>query len=81
MMKYKDALKQCKRVGTAHAGGDALRAMYAGLIALSHGGDPAVYYGWLQRNVPGDDCAIAAKARELIRDRQSTLDALFAAGV
>ena len=33
MLTYRDALKQCKRVGTAHASSDALRAMYAGLIA------------------------------------------------
>ncbi len=29
---YKKALKECKKVGTAHASGNALRAMYASLI-------------------------------------------------
>ena len=31
------ASKQCRRVGTAHATGDSLRAMYASLIAFHQG--------------------------------------------
>jgi hypothetical protein len=33
-MTLKDARKQCRKVGTAHASGDALRSMYAELIAM-----------------------------------------------
>lgn len=35
-MNYKDALKQCHKVGTANATGDALRAMYANMINDRH---------------------------------------------
>jgi hypothetical protein len=33
-MTFKEAQKQCRKVGTARARGDALRAMYAELIAF-----------------------------------------------
>jgi hypothetical protein len=74
---YRDALKQCKRVGTAHASGDALRAMYAGLIALQHGGPEEVYYKELQSCAPATDAEIATKARELLRSRNRAWEVVF----
>lgn len=65
-MTYKQAVRECKRVGTNHAEGDALPAMYARLIAGAHGGAPENYYAALFC----DDTMIV-KARHLIRDRQS----------
>ncbi len=37
MIDIKDARKELKRVGTAHAKGDALRFMYANLLAFEQG--------------------------------------------
>jgi hypothetical protein len=74
-LTYKQALKTCKRVGTAHATGPALCAMYAGLIELQHGGSPERYYTYLQTT--GDDNGIAVSARKLLRDRAKAWDVLM----
>ncbi len=71
---YKTALRECKRVGTAHASGDGLRAMYAGLVALQHGGSAEDYYAYLPQ---GSDMEIAEAARELLRDRAQAYDVLM----
>lgn len=73
-MTYKDALKQYKKVGAAHATGDALRVMYADLIGSLHGGKPEKYYEWLK---PGTDHEIIEQARILLRDRQKAWDVLI----
>ena len=75
-LDYKAALKECKRVGTAHASGDALRAMYAKLITFQQGGEETKYYSYLGR--AESDEAIAASARELLRDRSKAWDVLMA---
>lgn len=76
-MTFKAAQTQCRKVGTSHATGDALRSMYAELVGLNHGGSPAMYYGWLQRNATGDDTQIAEASRNLIRNRSVAYDALM----
>lgn len=77
--EYKAATKQLKRVGTAHASGDALRAMYADLLVFHHGGRATTYFAWLQGHALGDDKAISEAARELLRDRAKSWDALMEA--
>lgn len=72
-MTYKQALKQCKKVGTNNATGDTLRAMYASLLTFQHGGDGERYYNALPA---GDDQAITERARELLRDRAAAWEAL-----
>ena len=74
MQTYKQALKECKRVGIAHASGDALRAMYAGLIALHHGGSAEKYYAVIPQ---ATDQEIAEYSRSLMRDRAKAWDALM----
>ena len=74
-MTFKQAKARCRKVGTAHATGEPLAAMYADLVALHHGGDPAKYYTHLRVMV--DDAAIANAARELMRDRAKAWDALM----
>ena len=64
-MNYTQALKECKRVGTDHAEGDALRAMYAKLITVQHGLiGPQRFYAYLTTVA---DAEIAHKARRLLR--------------
>lgn len=50
-MTFKEAQKQCRKVGMAHASGDALRSMYAELIAQHHFaiGNPEKFYEHLRR--------------------------------
>lgn len=76
-MTYKQALKECKRVGTAHATGDALRAMYAGLLELQHGGAVERYYQRLQVIAPGTDEEIGEASRALLRSRKKAWDVLM----
>lgn len=84
-MTYKQALKQCKKVGTAHASGDALRAMYANLLTVQHGGDDTDaerYYEALLVDRSGcamDDKQIAECARVLLKDRDLAWERLFSA--
>ncbi len=73
-MTFKEAKKACRKVGTAHAAGDALRAMYADLIAHRQGGDAETYYVWLPR---GDDGETMEAARSLLRDRAKAWDVLM----
>lgn len=75
-MTYKAALKACKKSGTSRATGDALRAMYAGLIQLQHGGAVERYFEFLQGNSV-DDKDVADKSRGLLRDRAKAYDALM----
>lgn len=47
-LNYKQALQQLRKVGCAHATGDALRAMYADLLSTRmRGADPARIYAYL----------------------------------
>lgn len=77
-MTFKEAKKQCRKVGTAHASGDALRAMYADMIAFKWYaiGNPDKFYQHLQ--TMADDEAIEQEARELLRDHGKALDAMLA---
>lgn len=78
-MTHKDALKELKRRGTAHATGDALRAMYASLICFNYWGkklEPR-FYEHLQQYE--SDNAIAEEGRALMRDHGKTLDIALAA--
>lgn len=75
-MSYKAALKECHKVGTNHATGDSLRAMYAALIAQMHGGSAEKYFEALQ--VCKTDDNITQRSRELLRDRQTAWDVLIA---
>lgn len=77
-MTFTEAKKRCQKVGTAHARGDALRAMYADLIAFKWYaiGNPEKFYRHLQSMV--DDAAITNEARELLRDHGKALDAMLA---
>lgn len=68
-MDFQQALKLCKRCGTASAKGDALRAMYADLIAFHHSFRPAAsrpkLYRYLQR-YPDDE--IGERGHALLED-------------
>ena len=79
MMTFKEAKKQLRKVGTSHAQDDALRAMYADLIAFKWFaiGNPEKFYAHLQ-TVVGDEQAITARARELLRDSNAALDVVLA---
>lgn len=74
-IRYTRALKQCQRVGTSHATGDALRAMYAKLVAQMHGGDAERYYAYLESTA--GDRATMEVARALLRDRATAWDVLM----
>lgn len=76
-MTFKNALKLCKKVGTAHASGEALAAMYANLVNVQHGGDAEKYYNYLIKNGLDDDKKIIDLARELLRDRAKSWDILM----
>lgn len=79
MMTFKDAKKQCRKVGTAHATGDALRSMYAELIADKWYaiGNPHKFYEHLQQTAVTDD-EIYERSRELLRDHGKALDVVLA---
>lgn len=76
-MTFKEAKKACRKVGTSRASGDALRSMYAELIAQHHFaiGNPEKFYNHLQAFT--DDDAIAGRARELLRDSNAALDVVL----
>ncbi len=68
-MNYTEAMKECRRVGTAHASGNALRAMYARLIAYHcclAESTASQFYQHLQSHV--DDTAITDEAQRLMRN-------------
>lgn len=77
-MTFKEAKKQCRKVGTAHASGDALRSMYAELIVVTHPGinqhSAEKFYDHLQ-GYPNDR-DIEQRARELMRDGFAAADVL-----
>lgn len=73
-MTFKQAAKACRKAGTAHATGDALRAMYAELIADRQGGDAEKYYASLPQ---GTDSGMMEAARALLRDRAKAWDVLM----
>jgi hypothetical protein len=77
-MTFKEAKKACRKVGTSHAQGDALRAMYADLIAFQWFaiGNPEKFYAHLQ-SVADDERAITERARELLRDSNAALDVVL----
>lgn len=79
-MTFKEAKRECRRVGTSHATGDALRAMYAELIVLNHPGlnqhSAPKFYEHLQ--TLGDDDAITHRSRELLRNGLAAADVLWA---
>lgn len=79
-MTFKEAQKQCRKAGTAHAQGDALRSMYAELIAQKWYaiGNPEKFYLHLQRVATDGEQAIANEARELLRDHAKALDVVLA---
>lgn len=76
-MTFKDAKKQCRKVGTAHAEGDALRAMYAEMLAFKWYaiGNAERFYQVLGGVA---DSGISDRARELLRDHNAALDAVLA---
>jgi hypothetical protein len=78
-MTFKEAKKQLHKVGTSRAQGDALRAMYADLIAFKWYaiGNPEKFYAHLQA-VAHDEKAIYERARELLRDHYAALDVVLA---
>lgn len=77
-MTFKEAKKQCRKVGTAHATGDALRSMYAEMIAQHHFaiGNPEKFYEHLKDFE--SEQAITERARELLRDDGKALDVVLA---
>lgn len=78
-MTFNEAKKQCRKVGTAHVSGDALRAMYAELIVVMHPGinqhSAEKFYEHLQGYQ--DDSAITDRSRELMRDGFAAADVLW----
>lgn len=78
-MTFKEAKKACRKVGTAHAQGDALRAMYAEMIAFKWYaiGNPEKFYAHLQ-TIADNEKAITDEARALLRDSNAALDVILA---
>jgi len=74
-MTFKEAIKQCKKVGCAHATGDALAAMYANLVAQMHGGKADLYYKFICSK--SNDSDITEASRTLLRDRAKAWDVLM----
>ena len=72
-MTYREATKQLRRVGTAHASGDAYRAMCAEMVSFRHGGKPERYYSALT----GDDATVRQTMLTWMRDRVAAWDALM----
>lgn len=73
---FVSAYRKLKRVGTAHAKGDALRAMYAWLVVHHHPlGDtlaPNVF-----RALVGDDRQVHRQAQEMLSDWKKASDAAW----
>jgi hypothetical protein len=78
-MTFKEAQKQLRKVGTSRAQGDALRAMYAEMIAQRHFaiGNPEKFYAHLQA-VAHSEQMITERARELLRDSDLALCVVLA---
>jgi hypothetical protein len=78
MMTFKEAKKQLRKVGTGRAQGDALRAMYADLIAFKWFaiGNPEKFYAHLQ-TISGEQ-AITEEAQALLRNSNAALDVVLA---
>jgi hypothetical protein len=78
-MIYQESLRQLKKLGCAHATGDSLRAMYAGLIVSLHGGDSKTagkfYFPHLAKRSTDEE--ITNEARELLRDRAASWDVIM----
>lgn len=72
---YKKALKECKKVGTSHASGNALRAMYAALVpfhtCLREETAPRFFEHLLGFDT---DMAITKEARRILGDPLSVWD-------
>lgn len=77
-MTFAQAMKECQRLGTAHATGDALRAMYARLVAQLHGGDAQRYFVHLRGTT--SDRETERSARALLSDRAAAWDVLLGEG-
>lgn len=79
-MNFKEAKKQCRKVGTAHATGDALRSMYAELIVVTHPGlnpySAEKFYVHLQQYET--DADITNRSRQLLRNGLDAADVLWA---
>lgn len=77
MLTFKEAKKACRKVGTSRASGDALRSMYAEMIAFKWYaiGNPEKFYRHLQSSATDDD--ITNEARRLLRDHGEALDAML----
>jgi hypothetical protein len=78
-MTFKEAKKQLRKVGTSRAQDDALRAMYADMIAQRWFaiGNPEKFYAHLQ-TVAQTEQAITERARALLRDNNAALDVVLA---
>lgn len=74
-MTYSQAMRQCEKVGCAHATGEALAAMYAKTIPSLHGGKPAKYFAHLSRFLT--DAEITKAARRLLGSREAAWDVLM----
>jgi hypothetical protein len=77
-MTFKEAKRQLRKVGTGRAQGDALRAMYAEMIAFKwHAiGNPEKFYVHLQA-IPDDEQTITEHARQLLRNSNMALDVVL----
>lgn len=77
MRSFVEAKKQLRKVGAAHAQGDALKAMYAELLVVQHGGNAVKYYEYLQASADSTEKGIRAVALPLMRDRAKAWDVLM----
>lgn len=81
-LTLKEAQKELRKAGTSHAGGDALRAMYARLIiegrwpGLNGKDNVEKVYAYLQREAKTDD-KISDASREMLRDYRKALDVVL----
>jgi hypothetical protein len=75
-MNFREAKKACHKVGTSHAQGDALRAMYAEMINERNGFIvPQRFY--LHLRTFRTDAQIVEEARSLLRDNNKALEVLL----
>ncbi len=75
---YKQGLKDCKKVGTSRASGDALRAMYASLIPFQHCLNECTaekFFTHLQKF--DTDEQISEEARRIIRSPDSVFKIIW----
>lgn len=73
-MNYKQADREYRRVGAAHATGDAYRAMCAKTLEFAHGGKAERYYAALPAN---DDTAVRTAMNKAMADRSYAWDLLM----